>query len=51
MTITKNLGMLLLSIYLIVMGAIPLLHLSFASMDLIVAVLAIASGVFILIGR
>jgi len=48
---TKNIGMLLLAIYLTVSGAIPLLSLSFASMGVIVAVLAIAAGIFILIGR
>jgi len=50
-TVTKNRGMLLLSIYLIASGIIPLLHLSFANMDIVLAVLAIAAGVFILIGR
>ena len=49
--ITRNLGMLLLGIYLIASGIIPLLSLSFASMGIVLAVLAIAAGVFILIGR
>lgn len=48
---TRNIGMLLLGIFLIASGVIPLLHLSFASMDIVLAVLAIAAGVFILIGR
>jgi hypothetical protein len=49
--ITKNLGMLLLGIYLIASGVVPLLNLSFANMGIIMAVLAIAAGVLILIGR
>lgn len=51
MKITKNLGMLLLAIFLIATGAIPLLHLSFAHLDLIMAVLAIAAGICILLGK
>ena len=48
---TKNIGMLLLGIYLIVSGAIAVLSLSFANMVMIVGVLAIAAGIFILLGR
>jgi len=47
----RNLGMLLLAIYLIVSGAIAVLGLTFANMALIVGVLAIAAGIFILLGR
>jgi hypothetical protein len=43
--------MLLLGIYLIASGIIPLLHLSFANMGVVLAALAIAAGAFILIGR
>jgi hypothetical protein len=49
--LTKNIGMLLLAVYLIVSGAAVLLGLSFANMGLVLAVLAIAAGVCILIGR
>jgi hypothetical protein len=50
MKITKNLGMLLLAIWLILWGlmaAIP----GFALPSLVMAVLAIAAGVLILLGR
>jgi len=49
--LTKNLGMILLGIWLIMTGLIPLLHLKFEGLGLIMAVLAIVSGVFILLGR
>jgi hypothetical protein len=48
---TKNWGMLLLGIYLLVVGAVPLLGVSFANLGLVTAVLAVAAGVCILIGR
>jgi hypothetical protein len=51
MKLTKNLGMLLLSIWLILTGLITLLGFSFKSLPLIVAILAIAAGVLILLGR
>lgn len=51
MNITKNIGMLLLSIWLILTGLIALLSLSFDSLPLIMGILAIAAGIFILIGR
>lgn len=51
MKLTKNLGMLLLGIWLIAMGLIPLLHLSFSGLEMVMAVLAIAAGALILIGR
>jgi len=43
--------MLLLAIWLIVGGLIPLLNLSFSGLGTVMAILAIAAGVFILIGR
>ena len=49
--LTKNLGMILLGIWLIMTGLIPLLHLNFEGLALIMAVLAIVSGVMILLGR
>jgi hypothetical protein len=50
MKITKNIGMLLLAIFLIAYGLfalIPALH----GLGLILAILAIAAGIFILLGR
>ena len=51
MRITKNLGMLLLAIWLIMTGLVPLLNLNFQGLSLIMSVLAIAAGVLILLGR
>jgi hypothetical protein len=51
MKITKNLGMLLLAIWLIMTGLIALLSLSFQGLPLIMGILAIAAGVLILLGR
>ena len=49
--VTKNWGMLLLGVYLIVVGAAALLSLTFANMTLVIGALAVAAGVCILIGR
>jgi hypothetical protein len=49
--VTKNLGMLLLAIWLILGGLIPLLNLSFEGLGTLMAVLAIAAGALILMGR
>lgn len=51
MTITKNLGMLLLAIYLIVVGVLGLGIIQVAGLGVVIAVLAIAAGVLILLGR
>ena len=48
---TSNLGMLLLGIWLILTGLLPFINISFANMGLILAVLALAAGVLILLGR
>ena len=48
---TKNIGMLLLSIWLILYGLIALFSLSFNGLGVIMGLLAIAAGIFILIGR
>jgi len=45
---TSRLGTILLSIWLIATGLIPLLDLSFAAADIVLAVLAIAAGVLLL---
>ena len=51
MKITRNLGMLLLAAWLILTGLIPLLHLSFSGLGTVIAILAIAAGVLIVVGR
>jgi len=51
MHITKNIGFLLLAIWLILYGLISLLSLSFAGLGIIMGLLAIAAGIFILLGR
>lgn len=51
MKLTKSLGMLLLGIWLIVTGLIPLVDISIQGLGTILAVLAIAAGVLILLGR
>jgi hypothetical protein len=51
MQVTKNLGMLLVGIWLIATGLIPLLNLSFSGLGTLMAVLAIAAGACILVGR
>ena len=51
MKVTSNLGMLLLGIWLILSGLIPLLSLSFSGLGTLMAILAIAAGALILVGR
>ena len=46
---TKNIGMLLLAIYLIVIGLSTIATLAIS--EVITGVLALAAGIFILIGR
>ena len=48
---TNNLGMILLGIWLIMTGLIPLLKLNFEGLGLIMAILAVVSGALILLGR
>ncbi len=43
--------MLLLGIWLVLTGLIPLLNLSFSGLGLLMQILAIAAGAFILLGR
>jgi hypothetical protein len=47
----KNLAMILLGIWLIMTGLIPLLRFNFQGLSLIMAVLAIVTGVLILLDR
>ena len=51
MRITRNLGMLLLAIWLILSGLMGLANLAFPSSQLIMAVLALLAGIAILLGR
>ncbi len=46
----RGLGMLLLAIWLILTGLIPILNLSFSGLGMIMAILALAAGVLILLG-
>ena len=50
MNFTKNIGMLLLAIWLILMGLAAFVP-AIGGLGTILAILAIAAGVFILIGR
>jgi hypothetical protein len=51
MKLTKTLGMLLLGIWLIMTGLIPLLNISFSGLGTVMAVLAIAAGALIVVGK
>ena len=51
MKMTKNLGMMLLGIWLIITGLVPLLNLSFSGLGTLMAIVATAAGVLILVGR
>ncbi len=51
MKFTRNVGLLLLAAWLILTGLIPLLNLSFSGLHTLMAILAIAAGVLIVIGR
>jgi len=51
MNIVKNLGMLLLAIYLIVVGLIGLFGMSLGQLSILVPILAIVAGVVILMGK
>ena len=51
MKITKNLGMTLLGIWLIVTGLFPLINLSFTWLGMLMAIVAIAAGALILAGK
>ncbi len=50
MTRPNNLGLLLLAIWLVATGLVSLLNISFTGSAVILALLAIAAGVFILLG-
>ena len=48
---TNNLGMLLLGIWLVLTGLLPILNVTFAHMGLTLSALALAAGILILLGR
>jgi hypothetical protein len=47
---TRNIGMLLLAIWLIAWGLVKLIP-ALSGLDLVLAILAIAAGIFILLNR
>jgi hypothetical protein len=49
MNITKNLGMLLLAIYLILVGIMAVIHIAIPV--IVTGILALAAGILILIGK
>ncbi len=51
MKVTKNLGFLLLGIWLVVVGLTQILSFSIESLGTILAALGIAAGVLIIIGK
>jgi hypothetical protein len=51
MKLTTNVGMLLLALWLVLTGLVPLLNLSFSGLGAVMAILAIAAGVLIVVGR
>ncbi len=51
MKMTRNVGMLLLAVWLVLTGLVPLLNFSFSGLGTVMAILAIAAGVLIVVGR
>jgi len=51
MSLTKNAGMLLLAIWLILSGCVSLFHLGFSGLHLVMGILALAAGILVLLGR
>ena len=51
MKFTRDVGMLLLAVWLILTGLVPLLNFSFSGLGTVMAILAIAAGVLIVVGR
>jgi hypothetical protein len=47
----KNLGLLLLGIYLVIHGLTHLVNFSFSGLDTVMAVLAIVAGALVIVGR
>jgi hypothetical protein len=51
MRLTRNVGMLLLGIWLILTGLLQIASISIAGIGIILALLAIVAGILILMGR
>lgn len=51
MKVTRNFGFLLLGVWLILTGLIPLLNFGFSGLATLMACLAIAAGALIIAGR
>lgn len=51
MKLTRNVGMLLLGIWLILTGLLQVASISIAGIGIIMALLAIVAGILILVGR
>jgi hypothetical protein len=51
MRLFKNLGMILLAIWLILTGLIPLLHFTHSGLGILMAILATGAGILLLLGR
>lgn len=51
MRLARNLGTLLLAIWLVLGGISSLLHFSFAVMGTVMAILAVSAGVLLIAGR
>ncbi len=51
MRLTRNIGTLLLAIWLVLTGLVPLLNLGFSGLGTLMAILAVAAGVLIAVGR
>ena len=49
--ITKNIGMLLLAIYLILVGLIGIFGISLGAAGILVPILALVAGIMILLGK
>ena len=50
-TLNKNLGMMLLGIWLVLTGLVSVFHLGFEGIGVILGILALAAGALILIGK
>lgn len=51
MNLTKNLGMLMLAIYLLVIGVTGLFGIHLGALSFVIPLLAIVSGIVILMGK
>ncbi len=51
MRVVKNFGLMLLAVWLILNGLIPLLRLSFTGLGIVMACLSLVAGILMLAGR